>query len=207
MDLKIPLAGESDYATSVSTSFTNVDNHDHSSGKGTQIITGGITDLAVTSAKLAAGAVITTKITDANVTRAKLESVGQQISSSSGSHSVTTLADVTNLSINITTTGRPVMIFLIPTNLAGVSGNFIMSSNAASNTSMTITLTRGATDIAIWVASHTGSTGHSVTMLPSIIHIDPIAAGTYTYKIRAVANTASGQAYAINDVRLAAYEL
>lgn len=116
MSLKTPTAGETDYATSVADSNTLVDAHDHTTGKGVQIPTAGITDLAVTAAKLAANAVTTAKITDANVTKAKLAALGQQVSSSCGtfSGSATSYTAITNLTVTITLTGRPVFIGLVP---------------------------------------------------------------------------------------------
>lgn len=54
MGLTTPSANDTDYPTSVSDSFTVIDSHDHSTGKGTQIVTAGIANNAVTKAKLAA---------------------------------------------------------------------------------------------------------------------------------------------------------
>lgn len=54
--------------------FTLIDQHDHTGSptKGLQIPTGGVVNLAITAAKLAADSVITSKILNANVTTAKL---------------------------------------------------------------------------------------------------------------------------------------
>ena len=73
-NLSAPVLGDDKdtYSTKISDTFTAIDNHDHSSGKGKQVITAGITDAAVTNAKLAANAVDTTKILDSAVTTAKL---------------------------------------------------------------------------------------------------------------------------------------
>lgn len=51
-----------------------VDVHDHSSGKGVQIPTGGLANLAVTTAKIASNAIDVNKIADNAVTNAKLYS-------------------------------------------------------------------------------------------------------------------------------------
>ncbi len=101
MNLKTPASGDTDYPTSIADSFTLIDAHDHTSGKGVQIPTGGIANAAITGAKLAAAivdnstieistnvlqvkdsgiidakiasnAVTTAKILDANVTAAKI---------------------------------------------------------------------------------------------------------------------------------------
>lgn len=60
--------------SALSANFAAIDAHNHtgSPSSGVQIPTGGLVNLAVTAAKLAADSVITTKILDANVTTAKL---------------------------------------------------------------------------------------------------------------------------------------
>lgn len=52
MSLEVPSSGDSDYPTQISDSMTLLDRHDHTTGKGVQIPTGGIADSAVTSKKL-----------------------------------------------------------------------------------------------------------------------------------------------------------
>lgn len=84
MSLLTPEAGDTDYPTSISTSFTLLDAHDHSSGKGVQISASGLATSSVTSAKIldgtiaaidiASDAITTAKILDSNVTGAKLSS-------------------------------------------------------------------------------------------------------------------------------------
>lgn len=53
--------------------FLAIDGHDHSSGKGKQIVTGGLADHSVTKIKLAEPAVDTTNLFDHSVTLAKLD--------------------------------------------------------------------------------------------------------------------------------------
>lgn len=60
-----------DYAQ-LSANWDKVDQHDHSTGKGTQIPTGGIANLAVTGPKIAANAVDATKILDGSVGTAEV---------------------------------------------------------------------------------------------------------------------------------------
>ncbi len=57
MSLKTPASGDTDYPTSIADSFTLIDAHDHTTGKGVQIPTGGIANAAITGAKLAASSV------------------------------------------------------------------------------------------------------------------------------------------------------
>lgn len=53
--------------TELSNNFASIDTHDHSSGKGVQIPTGGIANLAVDNTKLATDAVTNTKIAAATI--------------------------------------------------------------------------------------------------------------------------------------------
>lgn len=56
MSLSTPAAGDTDYPTQVSDSFTLIDAHDHSTGKGVQIPSGGLASGAVTVNKIASSA-------------------------------------------------------------------------------------------------------------------------------------------------------
>lgn len=60
--------------TELSDNFALIDSHDHTTGKGVQIPTAGIANLAVIDTKIANDAVTTSKILSANVTDAKLAS-------------------------------------------------------------------------------------------------------------------------------------
>lgn len=60
--------------TALANNWTAVDNHDHSSGKGLQIPTAGLQNLAVTNGKIAADAVDAGKILDGSVGSAELGS-------------------------------------------------------------------------------------------------------------------------------------
>lgn len=227
MDLSTPDSGDSDYPTSVSSSFTKIDLHDHTTGKGVQVPTGGIVDLAVTAAKLAANSVTTAKILDANVTtakildanvtRAKLVAVGQQVSADVNyTGSATTYTDVTNATVTITTTGRPVVIALIP-NTTG-DARISMNTAAPSNAAIDVKVLRDATKAfeAIYLGltlqlTTAGPAGSPLVVLPasSVYFIDAVAAGTYVYKIQA--QKAAGVALSVTDYtfvgRLLAYEL
>lgn len=207
MNLSTPISGENDYPTSVANSFTAIDAHDHSSGKGVplpttslsgQITTAQITDLNVTTAKIAA----------LNVTRAKIEAVGQQVSSSSGtfSSSSTTFIDVTNLTVTITTSGRPVCVGLMADGLT-TSPDYSaiqVATPPATDISFDLMILRGASEV---THLKIGQTGILFVMPPSIVHVlDVVAAGTYTYKIQVKANVAS-ESMAFNNIKMYAYEL
>lgn len=203
MLLTVPAANDTDYPTSISSTCTAIDLHDHSSGKGVQIVTGGITDLAVTAAKLAANAVTTAKILDGNVTQAKRAALGQQLSTACGGYSTTsaTYVDVTNLSVTITTTGRPVFIGLIADDAA--TSSYLGTGTAAGAASVSrFAILEGATTIAI-----TELAGDDLTAIPvsSFSTIRVPSAGTYTYKVQAKL-VGVGSAV-VNNAKLIAYEL
>jgi hypothetical protein len=63
----------------LSTNINLIDQHDHSSGKGVQIPSGGIANGAVTLAKLATNSVDATKILDASVSDAELASANNSV--------------------------------------------------------------------------------------------------------------------------------
>jgi hypothetical protein len=214
MNLLIPSAGDTDYPTSASSTITSVDSHDHTSGKGVQIPTGGIADAAITTVKIGANAVTTAKILDANVTKAKLAALGQQVSSSdSGSFTDTSGSDVdvTNLTVTITTTGRPVFIGIIGNNNAGGSYVSAIATNAfpVPHPSAHIKFLRDASVITTHllesIVSGAAGSNLSITVPPtSFFHIEVPAAGTYTYKVKA--NSGTGSIF-VNECNLIAYEL
>lgn len=56
MSLSVPSSGDTDYPTTISDSFTLIDEHDHSTGKGVQIPSGGLASGSVTVNKIASSA-------------------------------------------------------------------------------------------------------------------------------------------------------
>ena len=72
MSLLIPAVGDTDYPTSITNSFTLMDAHDHSTGKGVLINAAGLASNAVTTAKILDSNVTTNKIADLNVTTGKI---------------------------------------------------------------------------------------------------------------------------------------
>lgn len=175
------------------------------------IQTGGVSTACINNL-----AVTTAKIADGAVTRTKLEALGHQISSAdSGSFALTstTFTDVTNLTVTITTTGRPVLIYFYSnstdTSGAGISGIFSADSNADTSGSIGLRIMRDATDIAYFSAG-TQATGHTdnIIVIPAstIFHFDPVAAGTYTYKLQIRSSAAAVEVKA-TDVMMMAHEV
>lgn len=171
------------------------------------VTTAKIADSNVTTAKIADSNVTTAKIADGAVTQAKRAALGHQLSGESGGGNdisggwqvpaTSTWTDVPNHSISITTTGRPIRIVLVP--LPGGTGFPAFLSASNNGTSAYVRATRdGSTVATTWV-------GDAKIPPSSVEFIDTPAAGTYTYKIQALA--VSGQSFYINGVCLLVYEL
>lgn len=158
--------------------------------------------------------IVTAKIADANVTRAKMVTVGQQLSSSCGTFTTTSTSyvDVTALTVTITTTGRPVMVFL-QCDASGSTSFLNISSGSVAVGSITLQLLRGATTLGQTVlaqdVTYSGASFGSFTQSwgpGAVLFLDGVAAGTYTYKVQAKVSGAS-MTGGVNNVALMAYEL
>jgi hypothetical protein len=141
--------------------------------------------------------------------KTNLPGVGQQIASTStGLFSTTsaTYVDVTNATLSITTTGRPVMIFLQPD---GTSNPALLSGFSTTPTSdVEFKLMRDSTDLSVLRvgALATGSTQIGASVPPgSMLFLDAPAAGTYTYKLQA--KGAASDTASVYYCKLAAFEL
>lgn len=143
------------------------------------------------------------------VTRANLPTVGHQISASSGSFTTSsgTFVDVTNLSVTLTATGRPVIITLIPE--PGSSTPAVLSALcAAATASARFAIYRDATVIAYvdLGGDFSGATAYTSIPVGALHTIDVPSAGAHTYKVAARGLTSSHTAGVVNAM-LAAYEL
>jgi hypothetical protein len=185
------------------------------------VVTASIANDAVTQAKIADDAVgadqlkdsvgtdadravTTNHIRDGAVTQAKRAALGQQVSTSCGAYAVgTTTADVTNLSVSITTTGRPVMVMLIADPAS--AGKLECISSAGSVCVMGVYLMRGSTQIAALTMASPQMASYSQWPVSSIATVDVPAAGTYTYKVRAA--RLGGTSAAIENAQLVVFEL
>lgn len=156
------------------------------------------------------------KVIDA-YTRSTGASVGVRgvaISSSCGTFTTTSASevDITNLSVTIITSGRPIFIGLIPNNdLASLGGDVRTTDLASTGTSGDIFFERDSTVIGrqnISLTVDTTATENTLEIrLPcsSFSTVDFPAAGTYTYKAQASAST--GDTTTVFRARLIAYEL
>lgn len=165
--------------------------------------------LSVDANALAANAVTTAKILAANVTILKRAALGQSVSLSSGAYTSTSASfvDITNLSVSLTTTGRPVQLMLIPGETSSQSG--VGGQNTSAGTIYAVfDFVRDATTIATnkVLQQNTGSTS-AIAYMPcsSISHIDVPSAGTYTYKLQG--KIVTGTNFQCLRAKLVAYEL
>lgn len=182
-----------------------------------------IADDAVTSAKIAAGTIVSSDIsasaaipyTSLNltgaitssdlssgaVTSAALGPANYQISSNSGAFTTTSnsLVDVTNLTITITTSGRPVVLLL--TSGSNISGT--ISGIRAFGDSVMVFLRDGAEIGATFRLPNqyldTFQQGSAYTFL------DAPGAGTYTYKVQV--KSAGSNSLNVYYMKFIAYEL
>lgn len=161
-----------------------------------------IPDGGVTTAKLASGA----------VTQAKRAALGQQLSSSSSTFASTStsIVDVTNLTVTITTTGRPVFVGLIQD--ASANAGFVEASREAETSSSSFYFYRDGSNIAAsTLLSNTfNSGGYSFVAVPSSSYytIDAPASGSHTYKFRCKVNISGfNAASSVFYTKLIAYEL
>jgi hypothetical protein len=167
-----------------------------------------IKDLGVSTAKIAAGA----------VTQAKRAALDIQTSASSGLYTTSsnTITDVTNLSVTLTTTGRPVMLTMISaTNGNGSSATDhgrVRLVGPSTEAFGQIFFDRGGSILithGIMVTTLVTSSLAIALPCTAFSHIDAPAAGTYTYKIRAnmVGTGFGNNTVNVSNCKLVAYEL
>jgi len=142
------------------------------------------------------------------------KSIGQQVSSSSGVFNTTSTSfvDVTNLSVTITTTGRPVMLMFTPDGVSvSLPGQLRgVVNSGTTNVNVNFNIRRDSTDIATTAYAelrNTGNEGSNIICPPGFLnHIDVIAAGTYTYKLQAKVSVTTASAI-VEKIVLTAFEL
>lgn len=172
------------------------------------------TTLSLSGGNLSVRVIQTANIANGAVTRPKLAAVGQQISASCGTFSTssTSLVDVTNLTNTITTSGRPVMIFL--QGIAVTIPNSQMSvlwGSASSEVSIVILSSSNSgssyTNICQWRFNQTVSSGNTQELNNSYLFMDtPAATSGLIYKVQ-VAVQNSSDLLSFESITLVTYEL
>lgn len=147
------------------------------------------------------------------ITRTMMAAIGQQTSSSCGSASTsaTSYTDVTNLSISITTSGKPVWVGLMWDGSSTISSIEVDSAVSGTGAVGNVRFVRGATALnpaEFRIDSQSASSQALRFSWPvtSYFYIDPVGAGTYTYKAQFQIDSASNT-ISINGAILFAYEL
>lgn len=127
------------------------------------------------------------------------------------SQSNSSFADYTNLTVTITTSGRPVKIMFIHDGNMGANQQAkIFIEGATSGTikigEVDFKYVRNGADIATVRQGSTAPTNTSVELSPATLNwIDFPPAGTHTYKIQT--KMVIGTTYAINYTKMVAYEI
>jgi len=153
------------------------------------IPTNTIANGAVDGTKIASNAVDLTKLV-AKAVGTSVGTDGVAYAGSSGTVSLTstTRTTVTNQSVTITTTGRPVICFI------SLQGNVSQATRVSTNGNVNFYLLRGSTTIG--VAQYSTTTG-SITSYLQLLTLDQPSAGAHTYSLEyaisaGVTATASG---------------
>jgi hypothetical protein len=135
------------------------------------------------------------------VTRSNQVAVGQQISASCGFyHSTTGGGAVTNMSVTITTSGRPVMLSI---QNDGSGNQSYISTTGNTNASIYLNFYRGATMLNN--NYYTTPIGSSTAVVPANLQfMDVVGAGTYTYTFQITTSSSNLEAFYLV---LVAYEL
>lgn len=138
-----------------------------------------------------------------------LPAINSVESASSGAHvpitGDTLWHDITNLSVTITTSGNPVMVFFQQDGSASTA-DFSATAAAVAPTGVDYRILRdGAAEMAHGqISVYTAATSDSHS--PYVGAFDPVAAGTYTYKVQLKCFEATVTGY-MRFIKLVAYEL
>jgi hypothetical protein len=164
-------------------------------------------EISTNSLQIKAGGVGTPQLADGSVTKEKQAAVGQQISASCGTYFGTTggsLYDITNLSVTLTTTGRPVMLMLVGN---GTNDAYFEFSGASGGTNrgIKVAFVEGSTVISL---QHFSPYATTTTRCPAsaFSHFYVPAAGTYTYKVQ-MGSIQGSPSILAESMKLVAYEL
>ena len=136
---------------------------------------------------------------------------GVAISSSCGNNFSTTNTSptqVTNLSVTITTTGRPVQVMVLPDGTSNSNSVIRSQVTSGGQTASMFDIYRGTTQIAeVAVGMGNLSSLANIFVPSSSLHtLDIVAAGTYTYTVQIYVGGGANQAI-INNSILVAYEI
>ncbi len=133
---------------------------------------------------------------------------GVAISAGTASYSNNSSTPSTIAACTLTTTGRPIQIFLTGIQNGGKAELRITGTTTDSSATFRLDLASGTVEMNLGVA--TGTTNNCVNFVPpSVIqYLDIATAGTYTYTLRGYVNTGSSPGtLTASNVQLVAYEI
>lgn len=161
-----------------------------------------IANATITAAQIANQTITATQIANNTITRAQEAAVGQQVSSSCGGYGIvaTTYTNVTNLTVTLTSTGRPVILALISDGSANESELSIPEGRMVNMRLLIDSALAASWQYTVAVGSN------AIVTQPSIWHMLFPASGSHTYVIQANSNTTTGAAV-LGYYQLVAYEL
>lgn len=177
--------------------------------------------LGIDTPQLNGGSVTTAKIVDQNVTQAKLAprtfaapatagNVLNCLSSSTGqTNNSGTFSTVSNQSANLTTTGRPVFITLLPGNGTTVSRVGLKNNNAGAQAiNGFLRFRRGTTVINLQqITAYIAPSGEFWIPASAFTMLDNPTANTWTYSVQFATSGGAGEVVQIDNISLTAYEI
>ncbi len=133
---------------------------------------------------------------------------GIAVSSASGTFSSnsTSFVDVTNLTVTITTSGRPVMLML---QSDGSSNVAMLGTNAGAGSFGEMQFVRASTTLAVhqfWGAASTNGVQSGIASAFRYLN-SGLVAGTYTFKVQARSSSGGGNTVQVRNCVLVAYEI
>lgn len=163
----------------------------------------------ITSTQLSSQCVITSAIADAAVTQAKRAALGQVVATTSGTQNTIggTFTDLTNQSITLTTTGRPIYLALQPT-LQNTGNNAIGTTGVTDNLSAwLVRFLEDGSEIARFAWSG-GKNANNDSYIPPALTFIRVGASSasHTYKAQMMNQSTTGNAF-VQNVQLVAFEL
>ncbi len=178
------------------------------------VTTAKIADLAVTNGKLDTAAIPVAKFADNSITVAKRATPVKTIATTAANvtSSSTSEVDVTNATVDITTTGKAVMVYLQHQSTTSSAGLRIDTWNQTPGSVSNFRVYRDATPIGYFpmkCAAWHDTYGDLLFPIPAggITLIDAIGAGTYTYKVTYEHDSGSTIGISVLNAKLVAYEI
>lgn len=166
---------------------------------------GAVTDVDNSTLQIVANVI---SVKDLGITKPKLAALGQQVSTSCGGFTTasSSFVDITNLTVTITLTGRPVMLMLMADG-NGVFPSIASATFSGSGKNAKLRFMEGATELAQWQFSQIDS--NTTINLPVYLAYMLVgaSAGAHTYKVQGLVGPLGVNSLDLTNLVFAAYEL